>query len=239
MKLKKIFAAAAAIFALCGSAGAAEVTYRAEHDASNFHYNQDSIRYEAPDSGAFRISPRLKNTDVWTRFEVPSDQAKLTEWRATAQIRGSDGPAAGVALVGPEASISLVLFPDGHGSLRIHEGRKISRDVPFNIAGLTFPATATIWRDFNGSAIAVVNDAIVASILNETDFSSPKLFDVSAAAFVTISDRSSSDRASAFYDKLTIEAGGRPRTIKKKEAAKNDDLFQQLREELKQQDEQR
>lgn len=238
MELKKIIAAAAALVALCGSASAAEISYRAEHDASNFRYNQDSIRYEAPDSGAFRISPRLKNTDVWTRFAVPSDQAKLTEWRATAHIRGSDGPAVGVALVGAEASISLIVFPDGRGALRTHEGRRVAQETEFTITGMTFPAAAMIWRDGNGSAVAVINDAIVASIVSGADFSSPKTFDVEAAAFVTVSDGSSSDRASAFYEKLTVEAGGRPRAIKQ-ETSKKDDLFEQLREELRKQDEQR
>lgn len=176
-------------------------------DRRNFVHNQDSIKYELPENSGYRIIPRLKNTEVWTRYAVAAAAGDLLEWDVTTSVISSDGPAAGVALWGDDDGYALYLFPDGRGSFKQHAGKKAVWTNDFTVQNFSYPADLTIHRDKNGSMIASVNGSVVAIRLLEYDVSAPKSTPVREVSFATVTP-TPERKAGVLYDRIVIKAGG-------------------------------
>ena len=181
--------------------------FRRTFDARDFRLNQDGLKYEVPENAAYKIIPRLKNTEIWTHFAVPSEAKSYLEWTVTAIVRGSDGPAAGVALWGESDGYALYVYPDGKGMLRQYEGKKPVWTKEFSVQSFAYPANLTILRDANGSVLAKVDDAVVAVKLLDVDVRKPKTTDVVSASFAT-RRAGGRDGASASYERLDVEGWG-------------------------------
>jgi hypothetical protein len=173
----------------------------------DFRLNQDGMKFEVPENAAYRISPRLRNTEVWSGFPVPSEAKSYIEWIVTATVRGSDGPAAGVALWGESDGFALYVYPDGKGLLRQYENRKAVWTKEFSIENFAFPADLSIWRDANGSVIAKVDGIVVALKLLDADMRKPKTTDVTSVSFATRATGGKTGGA-AVYEKLDVEGWG-------------------------------
>lgn len=211
--MKKFFLALALVLlassCLCAADSAAVTAERFQRSlgANDFRLNQDALKYEVPENGAYKIIPRRKNSEVWTNFPVPSETRSYLEWIVTAIVRASDGPAAGVALWGENDGFSLCVYPDGRGLLRRHEGKKAVWTKEFTVQNFAYPANLTIWRDANGSVVAKVDEAVVAAHLLDVDAQKPKTTEVISVSFATRAAGSKSG-ASASYERLDVEGWG-------------------------------
>lgn len=199
------------LFAFVSAAGAADAPSASEryvrsYSIRDFKLNQDSLKYEVPENAAYRITPRLKKTEVLTSFGVPQESQGYLEWVATAIVRGSDGPAAGIGLWGAGDGYVLYLFPDGSGAMRQYQDKKSVWSKEIKIANFAYPANLTLWRDANGSVIAKVDGVVVAARLFDVDVKAPKTPKITSVSFVTRS--SEKVGGSVFYEKLDIEAWG-------------------------------
>ncbi|MDL2264555.1 hypothetical protein LJC31_07880 [Synergistaceae bacterium OttesenSCG-928-I11] len=181
--------------------------FKHSFDAKNFKLNQDGMKYEVPENAAYKIIPRLKNTEIWTNFPVPSEAKSYLEWVVTAIVRGSDGPGAGVALWGESDGFALYVYPDGRGLLRQYEGKKPVWTKEFSVKNFAYPANLTIWRDANGSIVAKVDGIVVATKLLDVDVRKPQTTEVTSVSFATRATGGKSG-ASASYEKLDVEGWG-------------------------------
>jgi hypothetical protein len=211
--MKKIFLTLSIVLFVSSCLFAADTTapqderFKRSFGAKDFRLNQDSMKYEVPENAAYRIIPRLKNTDVWSGFPVPSEAKSYIEWVVTAVVRGSDGPAAGVALWGESDGFALCVYPDGKGFLRQYENKKAVWTKEFSIENFAFPANLTIWRDANGSVIAKVDGVVIAMKLLDVDTRRPKTTDVTSVSFATRATGGKTGGA-ATYEKLDVEGWG-------------------------------
>lgn len=195
---------AAAILALAATSACA---YERVYDSRDFKLNQDSIKYEVPENGAYKIIPRMKNADVWTRFVVPDDASKLADWSATAIVLGVDGASAGIAYFGDTAAAVLTVAPGGAGVLREISGRKTVWKQEFKIENFAYPANLTLRRDGNGSFIAEVDGRYVAARLMPVAVGEMKAWPVRSVSFAT---RTDGERKNAYvsYERLEVKADG-------------------------------
>ena len=217
--MKKIFACLAIVTALLSSfphaAFAADAPgqperYKRSFVFKDFRMNQDAVRYEVPENGAYKIMPRLKNIAVWTNFQVPTaDQAKL-EWSVNAVVRSSEGSAAGVGLWMGDNGYCFYLYPDGKGSLQHYEGKKSVWRSNVEIKNFRYPASVRLRRDANGSILAEVDGMVAAVRLLAIDIKEPKLSNVTSVSFATHSPASLPARgsAAAIYERLEVEGWG-------------------------------
>jgi hypothetical protein len=211
--MKKIFLVLSIVLFASSCLFAADATapqderFKRSFDIKDFRLNQDGMKYEVPENAAYRIIPRLKNTEIWSGFPVPSEAKSYLEWVVTAIVRGSDGPAAGVALWGESDGFALYVYPDGKGVLRQYENRKSVWTKEFSIENFAFPANLTIWRDANGSVIAKVDGVVVAMKLLDVDVSKPKTTEVTSVSFATRATAGKTG-VSATYEKLDVEGWG-------------------------------
>lgn len=180
----------------------------------DFRMNQDGLRYEMPENGACKILPRLKNTAVWTHFQVPSKERARSEWNVKAVVRRSEGSAAGVGVWMGDKGYSFYLYPDGRGSLQYYEGRKSVWRSSVEIKNFTYPANLSLRRDANGSIIAEVDDMVATTKLFAIDVKEPRLNDVTSVSFSTHSPASMSGQSGAavFYERLEVKAWGTQKT---------------------------
>lgn len=198
------FAILSASQALCF--GADMDTYGKVYGAGDFKMNQDGSKLEVPTEGGYMVTPRMKRSEVWTRFEVPADARQLLEWIVTASAVASTGASPGVALIGDEVAYSLSIAADGKGALRRYEEKKVAWSGEFAIENFSYPAELTIHRDKNGSVEARVNGVILALDLRPYAVGRPNAPAITHVAFATASPTGT---GSATYEKLNVSANGK------------------------------
>ncbi len=176
-------------------------------DAKSFKLGQDALKYEMPESGMFKIMPRLSDSYVFTRFDLPEDVQLRKEWSVTATVYNSESPAAGVGLWNGDKGYAFYVFPDGRGRFQYFEGNKTTWTSDVKVINFSYPARITLERDPNGNFIARVNGVIVAVRIFEVDLKKPKLTPITAASFVTHSTPKRSG-APAYFEKLEVSAWG-------------------------------
>ncbi|MDR1885376.1 MAG: hypothetical protein LBQ56_03815 [Synergistaceae bacterium] len=200
-------AVAAAVASCAGEARSAEERYRSVFTARDFGMNRDAVKNEIPENGAYRISSRVPNADIWTSFAIPDEEQTYAEWVVTARVRGSEGPASGVGLRSEEGSYALCAYPDGVGQLAYFvDGRKSEWTSDFKIKNFAYPVNMSLWRDANGSVIARVNGVVVAARLAEPDLKGKRPGRVVSVFFATRSKDGSG--ASAIYETIAVEGWG-------------------------------
>lgn len=205
--MSAIAAAAIAVMLCAGAAVCAdEPSYRAVFEKGSFKLNRDALKSEVPEGDIYRISPRVSNAGVWTFFPVTKEAAGYLEWEVKGHVRSSDGLAAGVGIRGAESSWSIFVFPDGHGMMREHSGKKLLTGRDFTVEGLFFPFTLSLCRDGNGSVIGRVNDCVVAAVIRPLDMSSAAPSEVTAVAFATL--KADGNGTNAAYERLEVSAKG-------------------------------
>lgn len=211
MKRSKVLLALVIALNLTAAACAADLsdTYYFSFDYRSFTLNKDGIRYEMPENSSYRVIPRLKGTEVWTRFQIPNEVKTLLNWSATAVVKSSDGPSAGVALICESERSSLTIAPDGSGAMKVFDDTKVIWSSRFQVKNFAFPANLALLRDANGSFTAYVDGRLVAASIREYDVKTPKTSPITSAAFVTESLASDPGKAGVLYEKLDVSASGR------------------------------
>lgn len=178
----------------------------------DFKLNQDGLKYEVPENGAYRIVPRLKSSEIWTHFPIADEHSSYLEWRVTSVVRAAENPAAGVAIWGETTGYALYVFPDGKGYLRQYENRKSVWTANFTVTNFSYPANLTLWRDANGSIIAMVDGTVVAVKLFPVDVKTPATEKIASVSFATCSTASKTG-SPVFYEKLDVEAWGKKAVV--------------------------
>ena len=203
------------LFSLHSTALAADSTeqperYKRDFVFRDFRTNQDGMKYEIPENGAYKIMPRLKNTAVWTHFQIPTAEQPKIEWSAKAVVRSSEGSAAGVGLWMGNNGYCFYLYPDGKGSLQYYEGKKSVWRASVEIKNFRYPASLGLRRDANGSILAEVDGMVAATRLLAIDVKEPKLSNVSSVSFATHSLAAMPARGNAAvaYERLEVEGWG-------------------------------
>lgn len=184
----------------------------------DFKTNQDASKYEIPEDGQYKITPRSQNSLVSTQFALPEEAWGYREWIVTANVNLSVA-GAGVGLWNDGGGYALLLFPDGSGFMRYYEGKDVSWSADVNVANYACPARVSLTRDANGTMLGRVNDVIVAARVLPFDMkdNAPPL--VKTVSFVTQAPAPPDNRktaktsdsaqgAQAIYDGLDVQAWG-------------------------------
>ena len=184
--------------------------YKRDFAFRDFRTNQDAMRYEIPENGAYKIMPRLKNTAIWTQFQIPTTEQPKIEWSVKAVVRSSEGSAAGVGLWMGNNGYCFYLYPDGKGSLQYYEGKKSTWRTSVEIKNFRYPASLRLRRDANGSILAEVDGMVAATRLLAIDVKEPKLSNVTSASFATHSPAAMPARGNTgvTYERLEVEGWG-------------------------------
>lgn len=214
---KTVFVAVSACvlmsFFIAGAAFAASVSPessgRYEHlfDAKSFKIGQDALKYEMPEGNMFKIMPRLLDSAVFTRFDLPEAAQSYKEWVVTATVYTSESPAAGVGLWNGDKGHIFYVYPDGGGRLEYLEGTKAVWNAQVKLKNFTYPAKLSIERDPGGNILARVNGIIVATRLFDVDLKKPKLTGITSVSFVTHSTTKRAG-AGAWFESLGVLAWG-------------------------------
>ncbi|GHV28689.1 hypothetical protein FACS1894167_06420 [Synergistales bacterium] len=173
----------------------------------DFMTNRDATKYEQPENGLYRITPRAKNISLWTRFALPDEVSRYKDWTVTASVNSAEGTGAGAAIIYGDNSYVLLIFPDGRGSLKYYEGKKETWKADFSVRNFAFPVRLSISRDANGSVIGSVNGIFATSLISEPDLKKTGLPAVTGAAFFTQSPGNTSG-SGALYERLDVTARG-------------------------------
>lgn len=181
--------------------------YEQLFDQKNFKLGQDGVKFELPESGMLKVMPRLSDTAVFTRFDLPQEAQLYKEWIATASVYTSESPASGVGLWNGDKGHVFYVYPDGSGRLEYLEGIKTEWDTAVKLKNFTYPAQISIERDAGGNIVARVNDIIVAARIFEVDLKKPKLPVVTAVSFVTHSTTKRAD-AAVWFESLKVRSWG-------------------------------
>lgn len=181
--------------------------YRRVFGAEDFKIGQDALKYERPDSGMFKIMPRLQDSAVFTRFNIPDETALCKEWLVSATVYSSESPAAGVGLWNGDKGYVFYVFPNGRSRFEYREGNNTTWVSEAAVSGFAFPSKISIERDAGGSVIARVNGVIVSARVLEVNLKKAKPEAITAVSFVT---RSTPDKsgAAAYFEKLEVTARG-------------------------------
>ena len=208
-----VILAAAACFSAHGACfaaeppGAPDARFERSFGTADFKVNQDALKYETPEGGMYKVTPRMGNAVVWTRFALPESAWRFKEWTATAVVNSSERSGAGVGLWSGENCYVLFIYPDGHGAMRYYEGKKTVWGAEVKVANFAYPAQVSLRRDSNGSMLGMVNGAVAASRLFAVDLKKTGIPTVTAVSFATFS-QAKPDNASVIYEKLDVEARG-------------------------------
>jgi hypothetical protein len=187
--------------------GAPEERFERSFGTSDFKVNQDALKYETPENGMYKVTPRVGNAVVWTRFALPESAWRFKEWTATAVVNSAERSGAGVGLWSGENCYVLFIYPSGQGVMRYYEGKKTTWGAEVKIANFAYPARVSLRRDSNGSMLGMVNEAVVATRLFAADLKRANIPTVTAVSFATFS-QAKPDNASVLYEKLDVEARG-------------------------------
>ncbi|MDR3333185.1 MAG: hypothetical protein LBT08_11210 [Synergistaceae bacterium] len=202
-----ILAAAGACEAAQGDVGGESAArYKNIFGARDFKMNRDAVKNEIPENGAYKIEPRVSNSDIWTSFAIPDDAQLYPEWMVTARLRSSNGPAAGVGFETVSGGYAAYVFPDGKGTLECYDGRKTKWKSDFNLKNFAYPINISLWRDSNGSIIARAGGIVVAVRLLDADFKSLNAERVKSVFFVT--HARGNNGGAAVYEALSAEGWG-------------------------------
>lgn len=186
-----------------------ETSARYEHvfGEKDFKLGQDGLKYEMPESGMFKIMPRLQDSYVFTRFNLPDEVFSRKEWIVTAVVYNSESPAAGVGFWNGDKGYAFYVFPDGNSRFQYFEGNKAAWSSEGKVVNFAYPARISLERDPNGNFLARVNGIVVAARIFEADLKKPKLTPVTAVSFVTHSTPKKAG-AAAYFEKLEVTAWG-------------------------------
>lgn len=195
------------VFAAINAAPGTTARYEHVFDAKDFKIGQDALKYEMPESGMFKIMPRLLDSYVFTRFDLAEDVQLRKEWAVTATVYNSESPAAGVGLWNGDKGHAFYVFPDGGGRFQYFEGNKTTWTSDVKVINFSYPARIALERDPNGNFIARVNGVVVAVRIFEVDLKKPKLSPITAVSFVTHSTPKRAG-APAYFEKLEVSAWG-------------------------------
>jgi hypothetical protein len=188
-------------------ANAAEERFKRSFGTGDFKVNRDALKHETPENGMYKVTPRVGNAVVWTRFALPEDAWRFKEWIATAVVNSSEGSGTGVGLWSGENCCVLFMYPDGRGVMRYYEGKKTVWGTEVKTANFSYPARISLFRDSNGSMLGMINGAVVASRLLAVDLKKTNIPKVTAVSFATFS-RAKPEKASVLYERLDVEAWG-------------------------------
>lgn len=200
------------LFAFCPAFAATpesgvSARYERVFGAQDFKVGQDGLKYEMPESGMLKVMPRLQDSYVFTRFNLPDDVFLRKEWIVTAIVYNSESPATGVGLWNGDKGHAFYVFPDGSSRFQYFDGNKVTWTSEVRVVNFAYPARISLERDPNGNLVARVNGVIVAVRIFEVDLKKPKLTPVTAVSFVTHSTPKKAG-ASAYFEKLEVSAWG-------------------------------
>jgi hypothetical protein len=195
----------ACLAAEAGGAGAER--FERSFGIGDFKVNQDALKYETPENGMYKITPRAGGAVVWTSFALPESAWRFKEWTVTAVVNSSERSGAGVGLWSGENCYALFLYPDGRGVMRYYEGKKAIWGTEVRVANFAYPVRVSLSRDANGSMLGLVNGAVVATRLFAADLKRTNIPAVTSVSFATLS-QAKPENASVLYEKLDVEAWG-------------------------------